>query len=60
VQVVFKLCPRALQGRSSEGLLPLHVAAQFDAPLDVIYFLARAGPRAVGDNRLPVKGKRSA
>jgi hypothetical protein len=51
----------------ADGFLPLHVAARSDAPLDVVYFLARQGPGAVlvggrgggGRSSSPLKRKRS-
>jgi hypothetical protein len=36
-----------LKTRSNDGWLPLHVAAQFDAPLDVVYALARMSPEVI-------------
>jgi ankyrin repeat protein len=46
----------ALQERTSDGLLPVQVAAaRYDAKLDVIYFLARAGPEALGRSAVPKK-----
>jgi hypothetical protein len=51
VRSLFEMCPRAVQETSSDGFLPLDIAAKADAPLDVIYFLARSWPRAISCDR---------
>jgi hypothetical protein len=51
LEFLFEMCPRAVQATSSDGFLPLDVAAMADAPLDVIFFLARSWPRALGCDR---------
>jgi hypothetical protein len=51
VQKLFEMCPGAVQAMSSDGFLPLDGAAMADAPLDVMYFLARSWPRALGCDR---------
>jgi ankyrin repeat protein len=48
VHFLFEACPLAVQVRAQDGSLPVHTAAQSGAPLEVIYFLARSWPRAVG------------
>jgi ankyrin repeat protein len=40
--------PYALYDPAPDGSLPLHDAASFDAPLDVVYDLARATSEAIG------------
>jgi hypothetical protein len=45
---VFGLCRLAVEVRAKDGSLPLHTTAASDAPLDVIYFLVRTWPKAVG------------
>jgi hypothetical protein len=44
---VFDLYPGALQERTNDGFLPLHVAAQSNADLEVLYFLATMCPKAI-------------
>jgi ankyrin repeat protein len=39
--------PQALRERAADGFLPLHNAAGSDAPLDVVYTLARLSPEAI-------------
>jgi ankyrin repeat protein len=52
VKYVVGLCPGALQERKNDGFLPVHFAAQYDAPLEVLYFLLRTWPKAVGGGGL--------
>jgi Ankyrin repeat len=47
VQLLAGMFPQALQERTSKGYLPLHIAALHNAPLTVVYFLARTWPEAV-------------
>jgi len=39
-----ELHPKALNCPNREGWLPLHIAAMHDAPLDMLYYLARRSP----------------
>jgi ankyrin repeat protein len=44
VRLLVKACPQSIQSPNPEGLVPLKVAAAHDAPLDIVYFLARHRP----------------
>jgi len=44
VRFLVKQYPAALYSRNQQGLLPLHVAAMHDAPLDILLYLAQQNP----------------
>jgi ankyrin repeat protein len=51
VQLLVEGSPRSVRHKNGGGLIPLLVAAENDAPLDVLLFLATAWPEAIYGSR---------
>jgi ankyrin repeat protein len=54
VQLLVKECSSSLQILDSDGRVPLQVAAAYDAPLDIVYYLARQRPELLCHRRVGV------
>lgn len=49
VRLLVEQEPPTVRQRNGNGLLPLHIAALHDAPLDVVFFLVTTDPKSISE-----------